>query len=219
MISSLRDHNGWGSQGVAEFDSTVGSAAEASSVPPLLTVLLRRWRAVGLTLLTSLVIAGVYLAVTPKVYRSAASIHVLPAGQSVMGEPQAAGHRSEGFVGSQASILRSTPVLTRAMTNIGRGGMKTFAEVTGDPVIWLQTGNRLNIEVTDKADLISASMDSEYPQEAFRPRLAIQLARMHLATCSMYSKTSCLLQPAPQFLHSQAWTRARRMVRSSGELV
>jgi capsular exopolysaccharide synthesis family protein len=166
MISSLRDHNGWGSQGVAEFESTAGAVGDNSPVPPLLTVLLRRWRAVGLTLTASLVVAGVYLAVTPRVYRAAATIHVLPGGQSVMGEPQAAVHRSEGFVGSQASIVRSTPVLTRAMGNIGRGSMKTFAEVDGDPVLWLQGGNRLNVEVTDKADLITASMDSQYPHEA-----------------------------------------------------
>jgi capsular exopolysaccharide synthesis family protein len=165
MISTLRDHDGWGSQGTAEIGSTA-VAAERSPVPPLLTVLLRRWRAVGLTLLTCLVGAGLYLALTPRVYRAAATVHILQSGQHVLGEQNSAQARSEGFVGSQASILHSTPVLTRAMSNIGRGSMKTFAEVTGDPVAWLQTANRLNVDVTDKADLITASMDSQYPQEA-----------------------------------------------------
>ena len=165
MISTLRDHDGWGSQGVAELESTAG-AADRSPVPPLLTVLLRRWRAVAVTLLVCLAVGVLYLAVTPRVYRSAATIHVLQSGQNVLGEQPTGATRSEGFTGSQASILHSTPVLTRALSNIGRGSMKTFADVEGDAVVWLQTGNRLNVDVTDKADLISASMDSEHPQEA-----------------------------------------------------
>src|SRR4051794_39967677 len=133
MISTLRDHDGWGSQGVAEMSSTA-AAGDRSPVPPLLTVLLRRWRAVGLTLLACLLVACLYLALTPRVYRAAATVHILQSGQHVLGEQNAALTRSEGFVGSQASILHSTPVLTRAISNIGRGSMKTFAEVTGDPV-------------------------------------------------------------------------------------
>lgn len=165
MMSSLRDHDGWGSQGVADLDFTL-SAADRSPVPPLLTVLLRRWRAVGLTLFTCVVVAIVYLATTPRVYRSAGTIQILQSGQHVLGDQAPSAARSEGFVGSQASILRSTPVLTRAMSNIGRGSMKTFENVTGDPVAWLQADNRLNVDVTDKADLITASMDSQHPQEA-----------------------------------------------------
>src|SRR5437868_6469086 len=100
MISTLRDHDGWGSQGVADYGSNA-SAADRSPVPPLLTVLLRRWRAVGLTLLACLVVACVYLAVTPRVYRAAASIHILQSGQRLLGEQQSSPTRSEGFVGSQ----------------------------------------------------------------------------------------------------------------------
>jgi capsular exopolysaccharide synthesis family protein len=179
MISTLRDHDGWGSQGVADLGSTVRVDAEASPVPPLLTVLLRRWRAVGLTLLTCLVIGGVYLALAPRVYRSSATVHVLQGGERVLGEQVSAQMRSDGFVGSQASVLHSTPVLTRALSEIGRDKMKTFDEVHGDPVAWLQAPGRLNVEVTDKADLIVTTMDSKYPQEAAAIVNGVMTAYLH----------------------------------------
>src|SRR4051812_4705737 len=102
MISSLRGDDGWGSQGVADFESTV-SATDRGPVPPLLTVLLRRWRAVGLTLLAWFVVAFLYLALTPCVYRAAASIHVLQSGQHLLGEEPSGMTRSEGFVGRPPS--------------------------------------------------------------------------------------------------------------------
>jgi capsular exopolysaccharide synthesis family protein len=136
------------------------------AAPPLLAVLLRRWRALAATILVCLLGAAAFLAVATRTYRASATLYVQPAAARVLADAGGAAPAApETYLQTQADVIRSTPVLVRALEAVHYEKLRTFAAVEGNPALWLGR-NRLGVDVVKRSDVITVSMDSPYPDEA-----------------------------------------------------
>ncbi|MDB5293995.1 MAG: Tyrosine-protein kinase ptk, partial [Phycisphaerales bacterium] len=159
MYNLLRhDGNGHGHNGSA-LDAPTASAS-------LLEVLWRRRLTLGLTMLVCVAIAGIYLLFATRIYSATARVVVQQNGPKALAEAQGNSALSDSFIQTQADMLQSTPVLSRALEAVHYDKLKTFSKVPGDPVAWMQHGSALKVDVARKSDVISISMESPYPDEA-----------------------------------------------------
>ena len=142
-------------------DAAGGAAAPA---PPLLSVLWRRWRTMALAVLGCLAGAAAFLTLATPTYRATATVYVRQNAPSVLGESGAVA-ASDTYLQTQADVIRSAPVLVRALEDVRYGGLRTFQSVPGNPAVWLQRGP-LKVDVVKRSDVINVSVDSPYREEA-----------------------------------------------------
>lgn len=141
-----------------------GTRDLAVAAPPLLSVLWRRWQTLVLTVLACLGGAAVFLMLATPTYRSTATIFIQQNAPRVLGESSAA-PVSDTYLQTQADVIRSTPVLVRALEGMKYADLRTFQSVPGNPAMWLQRGP-LKVDVVKRSDVITVSMDSPYREEA-----------------------------------------------------
>lgn len=170
----------------------LGSGARdnpAAAAAPLLSVLLRRWRTFALTVLACLAGAALFLAVAQRVYRAGATIFVQQNGARLFadGAPAADPPISDTYLQTQADVIRSTPVLLRALESVEYGKLRTFEGVAGNPVVWFAR-NPLSVEVVKRSDVINVSVDSPHPQEAVT--LVDAVVRAYIAEQSQTTRKS-----------------------------
>ena len=138
----------------------------ASAAPPLVSVLWgRRWT-FALTVVACVLAAGLYLAFATRVYRATATVFVQQNGARAFSDSAGFAAPSDTFLQSQADIIQSTPVLSRVLQEAQYRNLRTFADVTGDPVTWLRKGNRLSVDVVKRSDVIGVSVESPHAAEA-----------------------------------------------------
>jgi len=149
--------------GVVDGSAPRGAAPAA---PPLLAVLLRRWRALAATVFVCLLGAAGFLAVATRTYRASVTLYVQPAAARVFSDAGAAPAAvPDTYLQTQADVIRSTPVLVRALEALHYEKLRTFASASGNPAVWLNRG-ALGVDVVKRSDVITVSMDSPYPEEA-----------------------------------------------------
>ncbi len=144
-------------------------AAAPAGAPLLSELLLRRRWTIGLAVAGCLFVAVVYLLFATRIYSAQSRLYVEQNAPSVFSETNSRSTDSaqtDAYLYSQASAIQSTPVLRYALDQVGYRQLKTFANVTGDPVDWLLQGNSFKVDVGRKDNLITVSMESPYPSEA-----------------------------------------------------
>ena len=141
-----------------------GGARDAAAAPPLLSVLWRRWQTLALTVLACLGGAAAFLAVATPTYRATATVFIQQNAPRVFAEGGAA-PPADTYLQTQADVIRSTPVLVRALEGIRYAELRTFQSAPGNPAVWLQRGP-LKVDVVKRSDVITVSMDSPYREEA-----------------------------------------------------
>jgi capsular exopolysaccharide synthesis family protein len=145
-----------------------GPAVPGDVAPPtplVETLWLRRWT-FAFTVVLCLAGAVAYLLLATRVYTSKSKLCVEQNGPRVLGDAAGAAGRSDNYLHTQAEVIRSRPILQPALDRIDYSRMKTFAGVTGDPVVWLWRRGDFRVDVGKKDDIIAVLMDSPYPQEA-----------------------------------------------------
>jgi succinoglycan biosynthesis transport protein ExoP len=147
-------------------EGTPSSSSSGSGSPPLLEVLWRRRWTLLLTVFACVLAAGLYLVLGTKIYSATASVMIQQNGPKAFSESQGFAPMSETFMQTQADVFRSTAVLSRALEAVNYRTLKTFAKVSGDPIVWLRKGSSFKVEVPRKSDTVTIAMESPYPDEA-----------------------------------------------------
>lgn len=120
----------------------------------------------ALTVLACLACAGLYLAVATRVYSASATVVVQQNAPKAFSENQGFVAASETYLQTQADMMRSAPVIGRALDEVHYQSMQTFAKVN-DPISWLRKGNAgFKVDVPRKSDSVLITMESAYPPEA-----------------------------------------------------
>ena len=143
---------------------------EASSVADanrrsVITILWRRRWTVLATVLLALAGATVYLIVATRIYTSHSSVYIEQQGVRILSDAQGLMAKSDSYLYTQAEVLKSAPILNAALEQVNYRTMKTFDKVD-NPVAWLQAGKALHVEVGQKDDVVTVSLDSPYKQES-----------------------------------------------------
>jgi uncharacterized protein involved in exopolysaccharide biosynthesis len=141
-------------------------SSDAASMTPLLAVLWRRRNALIVTTAVCLLGAAVYLKLATRVYRAVATVHVVQHAPRVFAEAYAPPGNSDGFLATQARFVLSAPVLSRALSHVDDDSSLAVNPRIPDRISWLQSGGAMQVEVANKADLITVSMDATDPYEA-----------------------------------------------------
>jgi capsular exopolysaccharide synthesis family protein len=144
-------------------------AAVAGAVPaaaPLVHVLWRRRWTLVISVAASLCLAALYLILATPVYRASSKVIISQNAPKVFAENAPYAPASETFSETQRDVFRSAAVLSRTLVAIDYRKMRMFADVPGDPVTYLQTGNGFDVDTAPKSDVLVISMESRYPQEA-----------------------------------------------------
>jgi succinoglycan biosynthesis transport protein ExoP len=145
----------------------IDAAASADADAPLLGSLFwrRRW-IIGLSMAGSLLAAAIYLLFATRIYVAQSRIYVQQNTPKVFSENLASTPESDTYLYTQAQSVQSAPVLHYALDQVGYRNLKMFANVTGDPVDWLQQSGGFTVEVGKKDDTLLVSMASPYRDEA-----------------------------------------------------
>lgn len=131
----------------------------------LLKVLWRhRWIAAG-TFVFCVAATVLYLVRATPVYTSSSRLTVEQSGPMIIAGGEKILTQSKGYLFTQAELLRSTPILTGAMSSLEGSELATFDDCR-DRITMLKKG--LEVSVGKKDDIITISLDSPYPQEAAR---------------------------------------------------
>jgi capsular exopolysaccharide synthesis family protein len=144
-----------------------GVAHEVAAPAPLLAVLWRRRTTLAVTVVMFIAAAVLYLLVAKRIYRSTSEVFINQDEPQVFSNRQTPVLRSDEFLNTQAAVMQSAPVLARALATLAPQQLKTFENIQGDPVDWLQrAGSGLDVEPQRKTDVIEVSMDTKYQFEA-----------------------------------------------------
>jgi len=143
-----------------------GVASAPAQAPVLLDVLWRRRWTFIVTSLVCVAGAGLYLALATPIYSASSAVMVQQNAPKALADGQSAGPLSETYLQTQADVMRSTPVLSRALDAVPYHSMRTFAKVKGDAVEWLRKGSAFKVDVPRKSDTVVVSMESPDPDEA-----------------------------------------------------
>lgn len=138
----------------------------AASAAPLMEVLWRRRWTLVLTVVTCVLLAGLYLVMATKVFSSSATVLIQQNAPKAYSENTGFVASSETFLQTQADVFKSTAVLGRALEAVNYRSMKTFAKAGNDPINWLRKGNGFKVEVPRKSDIVTVSMESVSADEA-----------------------------------------------------
>ena len=132
----------------------------------LVEVLWRRRWVVGLTMGVCVLAGAIYLACAPRVYRATATVLVNFSAPKALNEGFASGVDSDNYLQTQAEVMRSSRVLTRAIGEAESSAVRTLGEAT-DALGWLKRGGAFQVDVPRKrSDTLVVSMDSRWPDEA-----------------------------------------------------
>ena len=151
----------------AQFEDPQASAApQADSAGPGLLVVLwrRRWIILASTLLC-LGVAFAYLKQATPIYSSSSRLYIEEVGPRILTDNQGYVSQSGNYLNTQAEVLKSTPILAGAIELSDAVRMKTFAGVS-NPVGLLRS--MLSAQVGKDVDILTASVESPYPEEAAR---------------------------------------------------
>jgi polysaccharide biosynthesis transport protein len=138
----------------------------APSAASLLQVIWYRRRTLAVTVFVCLALAAAHLVISTPIFSSTAQVYVGQNGPKAYSENAGNAAPSETYLNSEAGVVQSAPVLSRALAAVNYQNLKTFAGVQGDPVNWLQRGSSLKVEPGRKSDLIAVTMESAHPREA-----------------------------------------------------
>ena len=136
--------------------------------PSLLEVLWpRRWIVVGATILS--LAAGIYyLSEATPIFESTSRLYVEKEGPVIISERDGMiMTQSSNYLYTQVELLRSVPILSAAVDALDIQGMRTFAGITDDPVVFLREAC-LDVRVGHKDELLSVSARSPYPRDVAR---------------------------------------------------
>jgi len=133
--------------------------------PAFADMVRRQWMLVVGVTAACLLLAAVYLAVTPKRYTAIARLSVERLNANLVAQPrdEARDTQQDNFLNTQAEIIRATPILAMAAGMPGADEMRMF-EGVGSRVSFLRSN--LQVEVGKKDDLITLSLESTEPEEA-----------------------------------------------------
>lgn len=151
-----------GSYNTAPSSTSEGRVGGNPAFPDMLR---RQWMlVVGVTALC-LLIALVYLVVTPKRHTAIARLSVERLNANLVAQPrdESRDTQQDNFLNTQAEIIRATPILAMAAGMPGADEMRMFEGVSSR-VSFLR--NALQVEVGKKDDLITISLESTEPEEA-----------------------------------------------------
>jgi capsular exopolysaccharide synthesis family protein len=166
MAELLRDDRRAIERARPEPMSSPVSTDEAPAQTSLLHVVWHRRNTLAATIVACVAVASAHLLVSTPIFSSTAQVYVGQNGPKAYSENAGNGVLSETYLNSEAGVLQSGPVLTRALAAVDYQNYRTFAAVKGDPVNWLQRGNALRVEAGKKSDLIAVTMESASAREA-----------------------------------------------------
>jgi len=130
----------------------------------LRTIWSGRW-IIALVTVVSLAAGAVYLTQAIPTYTSTSRLYVEQTGPKIITDSEGVMTQSKNYLYTQCELLKSTPILSSALSEPGIREMKVFGTVD-NPVAHLKLN--LDVEVGKKDDLISISFDSADPTEAAR---------------------------------------------------
>lgn len=157
-----------------------------SGSPPLLLVLWRRRWVLALSILVCVLAAIAYLAIAVPVYRATAKLEVDEQSPKVFGEAGPTETTPE-FLQTQADLIQSATVLTRALDTFEGRSMQTFQGVA-DPVGWLRRGNALSVETGRKSNVLLIAIESPQAMEA--ADIANAIAEAYIVEQSLRSRAT-----------------------------
>jgi capsular exopolysaccharide synthesis family protein len=129
----------------------------------LLQIIWRQKGLIFLTLILSMLGAGLYLLLTPKVYTAAARIQVQRAIPLNDRQNVAADNNSENFIYQEAELIKSAPVLYTALGGPGMDELGMFENVK-NTMAYLK--REVNVDVGKRDDFITVSLAYKNPEEA-----------------------------------------------------
>lgn len=138
---------------------TVGTAREN-----LVQIMWRSRWIVLVTMIASLGAAFIYINNSVPIYTSTSRIYVEPSGPKILTEAEGVMTQSKNYLYTQAELLKSTPILSDALENVGTKRLKVFEKID-NPIVYLKEKG-LDISVGKKDDIISIASDSPDPNEA-----------------------------------------------------
>ncbi|MBN1182661.1 MAG: polysaccharide biosynthesis tyrosine autokinase [Bacteroidales bacterium] len=122
-----------------------------------------RWL-ILISVLIFLVIAFIYITKATPIYTSTSRVYVEQSGPKIIAEmEEGVMTRSKNYLYTQAELLKSTPIITAALSNTRIEQMQTFAQMDN---IAAFLKHNLYVSVGKRDDIISISFNSPYPTEA-----------------------------------------------------
>src|SRR5437763_13254320 len=118
--------------------------------PRLIEVLWRRRWTLVLTCALCAAAAGIYLYAATPIFLATGRLTVTQNAPRVYSDAYGFAPSSDSYLQTEAEVLRSAPVLRRALALAGPG-LRTFADVRGDPVAWLRRGTSFKVEVARRS--------------------------------------------------------------------
>lgn len=115
----------------------------------------------------ALLVAVLYIMVTPKTYIASARLYIQRAGPTIIGDQKGlTDSLAENYLYTQAEIIQSAPILQTALEMPTLDGeMRTFE---GSPSRMMHLKRKLSVEVGRKDDIITVSLESVDGAEAAR---------------------------------------------------
>lgn len=139
--------------------------ALAGIVPDNLVQVIARNRWLMATIISLTIAAGlIYVSTATPLYTSTSTIYVEQTGPKILSDVDRTAGPSRNFLYTQAELLKSTPILTKALDKVGAGNLK-FLQKMNNPVVYLKEKG-LTVSVGKKDDIISISCDGPDPAEA-----------------------------------------------------
>jgi succinoglycan biosynthesis transport protein ExoP len=141
-------------------------AASAPSSDGLFRILRRRWSTLVSVMITTVLLAIVYLLVASPVYTGLATLLVEPAGPQLMAPGNdgvssgGGGQISQDFLATECDVVTSSPVLALAMTRLAE--LPTFRG-SDRPIDILKAG--LTADVSKKGQTLDVTFQSRYKRD------------------------------------------------------
>src|SRR5207244_2822108 len=99
------------------------------------------------------------------IYTCTAALYVQQSGPKLLSDIQPRGDRADSYLFTQTDVLKSSPILSTALSRAGAWKLKTFHKVN-DLLRYMQEETIYRVEVGKKSDVVTISLDSPYPAEA-----------------------------------------------------
>ena len=136
---------------------------QEQSVPHILLVAWRRRGVVLASLVLALAVGVVYLMKATPVYSASSVVYVQQPGRIYNENEMTSGSTTTGYLFTQCELIRSTNILTEAMSEPGVADAKMLQRVE-NPVGYIKAC--LSATPAKQGDLIAVSMESPNPQDA-----------------------------------------------------
>jgi capsular exopolysaccharide synthesis family protein len=141
---------------------SAGATHGAGHASLLEIVWARRWT-VTLCVIACVVGAAVYVTKATPIYSSGARLYVEQTGPKILSDLGGSERQSDSYLYTQAELLKSTPILSKALEKIDAQRMRTFSKVDN---VLIAAKTALSVEVGRKDDIITVAFESAFPQEA-----------------------------------------------------